>query len=307
VLNRCKSRAETQRRKDWDVSRLVLLCVFASLREYFFYNEYTILPRTLKLTIAYDGTDYAGWQVQRGHRSLQGAFQETLKQIVGKRTHVAASGRTDAGVHALGQVVSFETDSDLSAETFKRALNAHLPRDIVVINAEEAPPGFHARRDAVRKRYRYILQDSRVRDVCRLRYVHHIYKRLDVAAMQKAAEILVGTHDFACFESAGSRRASTVRTIYELTVRRGESRDQESGAGQGRGAEYPNPADIVEIEVDADGFLYNMVRNIVGTLLEVGQGRAGEQWVAEVLAARDRRQAGQTAPPQGLFLVHVEY
>ncbi|MCC7083917.1 MAG: tRNA pseudouridine(38-40) synthase TruA [Pirellulales bacterium] len=263
--------------------------------------------RTLKLTIAYDGTDYAGWQVQAGQPSLQAEFQKTLQQIVGQRTHVAASGRTDAGVHALGQVVSFETDSDLSVETFQRALNAHLPRDIVVIAAEEAPPGFHARRDAVRKRYRYILQDSRVRDVCRLRYAHHLYKRLDVAAMQQAAAILVGMHDFASFESAGSRRTTTVRTINELTVRRGDSRENEFAAEQGGRTKYPNLADIVVIEVEADGFLYNMVRNIVGTLIEVGQGRAGEEWVANVLAARDRRQAGQTAPPQGLFLVQVDY
>jgi tRNA pseudouridine38-40 synthase len=264
--------------------------------------------RTLKLTIAYDGTDYAGWQIQVGHPSLQAAMEETLEKIVGHKVRVFASGRTDAGVHALGQVVSFDTESDLSTETFKRALNAHLPRDIVVIDAEEAPPGFHARSDAKRKRYRYILHDSRVRDVLRLRYAFHVYRRLDVAAMQRAAAMLIGTHDFASFESAGSRRSSTVRTIYELTVRRCDSTSERIGEAEkeSRGV-YPNESDLIEVEIEADGFLYNMVRNIVGTLIEIGQGRAGEQWMTEVLAARDRRQAGQTAPPQGLFLVRVDY
>ncbi len=256
--------------------------------------------RTLKLTIAYDGTDYAGWQTQSGHHTLQETFEKTLAQIVGQHTHACASGRTDAGVHALGQVISFDTETSFSAETFKRALNAHLPRDIVVIEAEEAPPGFHARRDAKRKRYRYILHDSRVRNVLRLRYAYHIYRRLDVAAMQRAAAVLIGTHDFASFESAGSRRTSTVRTIYELSIRRGAVGNEEK-------KEYPSESDLIEIEIEADGFLYNMVRTIVGTLIEVGQGRVGEQWVAQVLAARDRRQAGQKVPSQGLFLVSVGY
>jgi tRNA pseudouridine38-40 synthase len=247
--------------------------------------------RTLKLTLAYDGTDYAGWQWQQGPRTLQGALEAAIAQVTGESIRVTASGRTDAGVHALGQVVSFQTASELSAEVLKKALNAELPDAMAVLAAVEVRAGFHAIRNAVRKRYRYVINDSRVRDVFRLRYAWHYRRRLDADAMHRAAQALAGKHDFRSYETTGSERTDSVRTITEIGVAR---------AGQGS-------PDLVTVEVEADGFLYNMVRSIVGTLVEVGRGVRSEEWPAEVLAARDRRAAGMTAPAAGLFLVSVDY
>jgi len=249
-----------------------------------------VVQRTIKLTLAYDGTEFAGWQFQPGQRTLQDTLEQTLEKITGQFSRVFASGRTDAGVHALAQVVSFETESALSAEILQRALNAELPHDMAAAMVEEAPSGFNARRDAKRKRYRYQICDGRVRDVFRRRCAWQVFNRLDVPAMQRATEVLVGKHDFASFETAGSERETTERTVFELMVTR-----------------IKEPDHLIEIEIEADGFLYNMVRNVVGTLVEVGQERQRESWVAEVLAARDRRRAGPTAPPQGLCLVCVQY
>ncbi len=255
--------------------------------------------RTLKLTVAYDGTDFAGWQFQPGQRTVQQTLQDTLGQITGEKISAVASGRTDAGVHALGQVVGFSTNSHLAAEVIQRALNAELPRDIVVLSAEEAVSGFDPIRHAVRKRYRYVVQDGPIADVFSRRYAWHVFRRLDADAMQRAAEPLLARHDFSSFETAGSERVTTTRTVYELTV----ARRPISGCARG---DDPSRTEI-QFEVCADGFLYNMVRNIVGTLVEVGRGARDESWPAAVLAAQDRRAAGQTAPPQGLFLVSVEY
>jgi tRNA pseudouridine38-40 synthase len=246
---------------------------------------------TFKLTLAYDGTAYGGWQVQPNARTIQAELETAFATIVGAPVRTVASGRTDAGVHALGQVVSVDCDTRLDLETLCRALNANLPRDIAVLAVEFAAPGFHAIRDAVRKRYRYVIQDGPPRDVFLRAYSWQLPQPLDVPAMQRAAEPLVGTHDFASFETSGSERVTSVRTILDLPVQRraGAMRDQ------------------ILIEVEADGFLYNMVRNIVGTLVEVGRGKQPPDWVAEVLAAKDRTRAGMTAPPHGLFLVHVHY
>jgi tRNA pseudouridine38-40 synthase len=246
---------------------------------------------TFKLTLAYDGTAYGGWQVQPNARTIQAELEAAFATIVGAPVRTVASGRTDAGVHALGQVVSVDCATRLDPETLCRALNANLPRDIAVLALRVAPPGFHAIRDAVRKRYRYVIQDGPPRDVFLRAYAWQWPQPLDVPAMQRAAQQLVGTHDFASFETSGSERVTSVRTITDLPVQRraGAIRDQ------------------VLIEVEADGFLYNMVRNIVGTLVEVGRGKQPPDWVTEVLAAKDRKQAGMTAPPQGLFLVRVHY
>ncbi len=251
--------------------------------------------RNIKLTIAYDGTDYAGWQVQPDRPTVQAAMEAAVEKVSGEWTRTIASGRTDAGVHALGQVVGFRTESQLPVDVLRRALDAELPDDISVLDAAEAPTDFHPIRDAVRKRYRYVIHDGPVQDVFRRRYCwHYRHGRLDVEAMSRAAQSLLGKHDFSSFETAGAPRETSVRTISDLVVKRTEN----DGAGQGG---------RIVVEVEADGFLYNMVRAIVGTLVEVGRGARAEGWVAEVVQAADRSAAGPTAPPQGLVLVNVDY
>lgn len=248
--------------------------------------------RTVKLTLAYDGTAYSGWQVQApGRVSIQEVLERAIEAVSGQKVRVMASGRTDAGVHALGQVASFRTESRLPAPVFVRALNANLPDDVAVLNAADVAGDFHATHSAVKKRYRYLIHNSSVRDPFRRGTSWHYPAALDVEAMHRAAQSLAGTHDFSSFETSGSERQTSVRTIFDIVARRGEGPEQ----------------CLVAIEVEADGFLYNMVRTIVGTLVAVGRGARSESWVAEVLAARDRRTAGRTAPPQGLFLVRVEY
>jgi tRNA pseudouridine38-40 synthase len=249
------------------------------------------VTRNIKLTLAYDGTDFAGWQFQTGQRTLQDTLEQTLTKITGQFSRATASGRTDAGVHALAQIVSFETESTMPVEIMWRALNAELPHDMAAISVEEAPADFHAQRDARRKRYRYTICDRRLRDVFRRRYVWQLFNRVDVPAMQIAAATLVGTHDFISFQSSGSERETTERTVYDLTI----------------GRLQPPEDHLVQLEIEANGYLYNMVRNIVGSLVEIGQGRQSPSWMTEVLAARNRRRAGPTAPPQGLFLVSVMY
>ena len=248
--------------------------------------------RCVKLTLAYDGTEYAGWQTQPGVPTVQATVETTIEKITGRPARLLASGRTDAGVHALGQVASFRTESPLSTEVLQKALEAELPHDIAVLAVEEAPAGFHPIRDVVRKRYRYVIHDGPVRDVFRRRYCwRYVYGRLNPAAMGRAAAALLGKHDFSSFQSSGAPRKDSVRKVFAIDVKRG------------RGAQR----DFITLEIEADGFLYNMVRAIVGTLVEVGRGARSEDWPAAVLAAADRRAAGPTAPPQGLFLVKAVY
>ncbi len=203
------------------------------------------------------------------------------------RPSTTASGRTDAGVHALGQAVHFLTASRHSNETFVRALDALMPRDVRVLDATEVAQSFHATLDAKSKRYRYAIENARIASPFELRYRWHVPRKLDVAAMGRAGASLLGRHDFRSFETEWPNRLSSVRTILDLAVER--------------------EGDTVTIEVEADGFLYNMVRSIAGTLVLVGTGRRPESWVAEVLAAQARVEAGPTAPPQGLFLLFVRY
>jgi tRNA pseudouridine38-40 synthase len=243
------------------------------------------------LTLAYDGTNFAGWQVQPDQPTVQGVVEAAWRQITQEDVRVSAAGRTDAGVHALGQVAGVSTDTRLSNDDLLRALNAVLPEEVAVVAIDDAPPGFHATRDARGKTYRYHIHNGRVPSVFDRHYAWYYPQPLDAAAMHAAAQSLLGRHDFSSFETAGSERPDSIRTIRELTVERGTG----------------DLSNRLTIEVRGDGFLYNMVRTIVGTLVEVGKGARSVAWPAEVLAACDRRQAGPTAPPQGLFLVRVEY
>jgi tRNA pseudouridine38-40 synthase len=253
--------------------------------------------RRIKLEIAYDGTRYKGWQRQEDVPSIQGTLESVLKKITGEHVAVAGSGRTDAGVHALKQVAAFKTTSPLTPNVFCRALNAFLPDDIRALNAEEVPLSFHPIRDAVSKRYRYLVDDQRPFCPITRNYCWIYRSSLDVPTMQAAAEFLRGEHDFACFQSQGSPRATTVRTISDVSVQRIP----------------PSPLlpSLIQIEVEADGFLYNMMRTIAGTLVLLGvEGRKGlfqPDKMAEIIASGNRSLAGPTAPPQGLYLVNVVY
>ncbi|MFN0020013.1 MAG: tRNA pseudouridine(38-40) synthase TruA [Pirellulaceae bacterium] len=247
--------------------------------------------RSFKLILAYDGTHFTGWQRQPRRRTVQGVLEKTLEQILQEEVRCLSSGRTDSGVHALAQVVTFQSITEHSPEAITKALNAELPEDVFVFEACVVPDKFHPIKDAIRKRYRYVIQDGRVRDIFDRQYVWQVFSRLNVEAMQQAAKHLVGTHDFISFEAHGSSRLTTVRTIYDLLVERREA----------------ERTDRVIIEVEADGFLYNMVRIIAGTLMLIGKGKHPSDWPLEILAAKDRRVAGMTAPPQGLFLMWVEY
>jgi tRNA pseudouridine38-40 synthase len=247
--------------------------------------------RSIKLTLAYDGSDFAGWQAQPAHRTVQVVLEGAIQAVTGEALRIEGSGRTDAGVHALAQVASFATASRLAADVLGRAINAHLPEDVVVLSAEEEAAGFHARRDARGKCYRYAIEDGPPANLFSRRYAWQLRERLDAEAMDRAARHLAGKHDFASFQTSGSERASTVRTVRRIEIAR-------------RGGPI---RDRLEIEIEADGFLYNMVRNIVGTLVRVGQGDRPESSIGEVLASRDRRAAGMTAPAHGLFLVSVDY
>lgn len=243
--------------------------------------------RNIKLVLGYDGTDFFGWQTQPGFRTVQDTLQQAIHALTGETVYANASGRTDTGVHAVAQVVNFFSNTRHSPEVLVRAINAHLPTDVVVRAAEDMPQAFDANHDAQRKLYRYVIRDAEVPDPFMHRYCFQSRHRLNEAAMARAAEALRGRHDFHSFETHWPNRMSSVRTITHLAVNR--------------------IGEWIWLDVEADGFLYNMVRAIAGTLMYVGRGHWPESRVAEILSTEDRTQAGPTAPPQGLFLMRVTY
>ena len=243
--------------------------------------------RNLKLTLQYDGTDFFGWQMQPGRRTVQEVVESAIFEITRERVRLNASGRTDSGVHALGQVANFYTGTRLPCPALLKGINAKLPEDVTARECVEAPQGFCANKDAVRKRYRYVIADSRTPSPFLRKYAWFTHLPLNEAAMSRAAQFLLGRHDFLCFETEGPNRLSSVRTITNLEVTRHD--------------------ECVWIEVEADGFLYNMVRAITGTLYQVGRGYWPTDAIPAILESRDRSRAGPTAPPEGLFLVHVTY
>jgi len=251
------------------------------------------LQRTIRLTLVYEGTRYSGWQVQPGRLTVQGALAEAIRGVTGETILPRGSSRTDAGVHALGQVVGFTTASSLEPAVWVRALNAKLPSDITVVEGFDAPNDFDPVWAAIRKRYRYRIHDAAWRPVLQRHLVWRWKSRLDVAAMQAAAAELVGEYDFTSFETTPSTRRSKVRTIESAQVFRHTGYDDATDAE-------------VWIEVVGNGFLYNMVRIITGSLVMVGSGKRKPDWIREVIAAQSRPVAGPTAPPQGLVLVSIE-
>jgi tRNA pseudouridine38-40 synthase len=244
--------------------------------------------KNLKLTIRYDGTDFSGWQTQPGRRTVQETLEAAVAEITREdRVRLNASGRTDSGVHAVGQVANFYSATKLDCPTLLKAINAKLPPDVSVREVAEVPQSFCANKDAVRKMYRYVVQDGRLQDPFMRKYAWFVRQPLDAEAMGRAGRCLLGRHDFRCFETEWPNRLTSVRTITHLSVNRfGE---------------------FIWVDVEADGFLYNMVRAIAGTLVQVGRGFWPEQQVADVLHAMDRRLAGPTAPAEGLFLMRVTY
>jgi len=263
--------------------------------------------RNIKLLLAYDGTDYFGWERQKEFRSLQQTLEDAIQSLTGEAVSVLGSGRTDAGVHAIGQVANFRTDSRHDCATIRRALNALLPDDFRVLEAEEADESFHATYSAKGKLYRYAMHDGPVMDPILLRYVVHFNWPVDDSAMHAAAQSLAGTHDFSSFESAGAPRESSVRTITHIAVFRGGAECIGCCGSPDYSPLTTHHSPLLFLEVAADGFLYNMVRAIAGTLINVGRGYWPAKSVQEILDARDRTKAGPTAPPHGLFLVRVDY
>jgi tRNA pseudouridine38-40 synthase len=246
-------------------------------------------PRTVRLVLEYDGTDLCGWQRQDNGPSVQAHLEEVLARMTGAPTPVTGASRTDAGVHALGQVASFETTARIPTGGFRLGMNSMLPPSIAVLAADEAPPGFHPRFSATGKHYRYsILNRSSRSPLLRQRCWHRPGARLDLAAMRETATYLVGERDFSAFRAAGCTARTTVRRIDEIAI-------VETGP------------DRLEIDVRGNAFLRNMVRILVGTLAEVGEGRFAPLQVAEIVRSGDRARAGQTAPAQGLCLVEVVY
>ncbi len=264
--------------------------------------------RNIRLTLAYDGTAYCGWQVQANGPSIQAAVERAIQRLTGETCPVYSAGRTDSGVHAIGQTANFLTRSEIPAANWRPALQAFLPRDIVVRAAYEAPLDFHSTYWAVRKRYRYILHNGRALFPCLRNYADHIRKRLDVAAMHAAAQVLLGKHDFRSFETNWPNKVTSVRTVMESGVVRCDGWPAWSCPQR---LDAPPPSaetgEFICFDIVADGFLYNMVRTIMGTLVNVGRGTWTPADVERILKSQSRSLAGSTAPACGLYLVSVDY
>jgi tRNA pseudouridine38-40 synthase len=252
--------------------------------------------RNLRFIISYNGTAYSGFQTQPRGNTIQDELEQSIKQLTGEKVKVISSGRTDAGVHARGQVINFLTNSAIPVERWCLALNTRLPNDIVVLTAEEVPLDFHSRKAAKRKTYCYAIRTARFPNVFHRDFEFHHYTPLDVEAMREALECLIGEHDFSSFCTVRTDKEIRVRTIYEARI---------EAAPDEMADEYKIGS--LRVIITGSGFLYNMVRIIVGTLFQIGEGKRASSDMRRILEARDRSQAGPTAEAIGLTLWQVEY
>lgn len=243
--------------------------------------------KRIKLVVAYDGTKYCGWQVQPNDSTVEGVLNNALSELLKEPIAVIGASRTDSGVHALGNVAVFDTDSRIPGEKMKYALNQRLPEDIRVQESEEVNADFHPRYCNSQKTYEYQILNRRMELPTKRLYAHYTYRKLNVEDMKEATKYIIGEHDFKCFCSAGSQVKETVRTVYSLSV------TQED--------------DVIKIRITGSGFLYNMVRIIAGTLMEVGAGIKKPEELKEIIESKDRAKAGPTAPARGLCLVQIAY
>ena len=256
------------------------------------------MRKRIKLLIEYDGTSYQGWQSQKSRRTVQDALSERIGSITGEKATLTGASRTDAGVHALGQVAAFDTASALPPEVLKRAMNAKLPPDIRVRSAEVINDSFHPRYDAIRKRYFYLITLERTPSAFIHKYAWHVRADIHLDAMRYAAAQLAGEHDFSSFRASGCGAKTTTRTVHALQISTFDAIDFMT---------TPVKGSVIKITIEANAFLRHMVRNIVGTLVEVGRGRIPVEGIPGILASQDRTMAGPTAPSHGLFLESVFY
>jgi len=269
--------------------------------------------KNFKLTIEYDGTDFNGWQVQASGRTVQGTIEQAISTMTSSQIRVTGSGRTDAGVHALGQVAAFRCDTRLSAGAFYSGLNSLLPDDIVIHSCERVHESFHPRFDATAKTYTYRILNRSLAPAVGRGYCWHVRNPLDLSAMEEAAKHIIGTHDFKGFENTGSPRSHTVRNISEACIAANPIGRQShaapfAGAHESEMCFAGDPdGGIVSIRITADGFLRYMVRNITATLVDIGLSRRPPEDMARILKQKDRALASPTAPPHGLFLLNVRY
>ncbi|WIV13184.1 tRNA pseudouridine(38-40) synthase TruA [Proteiniborus sp. MB09-C3] len=243
--------------------------------------------RNIKLIIEYDGTNYFGWQKQPHQKTIQEAIEYSIKKITKEDVGIFGSGRTDRGVHARGQVANFFTEAKIPGEKFKDAINSVLPSDIVISHSEEVDCSFHSRYSAQGKEYRYVIYNRRIPSPLLRNYAYHVPQKLHFDLMQKASADFIGTHDFTAFMASGSSVKDTTRTIYSIHLNKNH--------------------EIIELKINGNGFLYNMVRIIAGTLVDIGIGKIDSSYISEILLSKDRKNAGHTAPPHGLYLEKVFY
>ena len=243
--------------------------------------------RNIKLTIEYDGKDFNGWQKQPNKLNIQGEIERAIENVTGEKVELIASGRTDAGVHALGQVANFKTTSNFPIEKFSIAINSQVKNSIRIQNAEEVDENFHSRFNCKKKTYRYVIDNSKNGTAIYRNIVYHMPIKLDVEEMKKAIKYFEGEHDFKAFKSSGTSSKSSVRTIYSANI--------------------ITKGTNIAIILTGNGFLYNMVRIIAGTLVDVGLGKIKASDIPEIIESKDRQRAGKTLPPQGLMLLSVEY